>query len=185
MKVRIIGMVAALLIGAFFCVTSGALAADKPIKIATISIQDILDKSKAAQDAKKALETEFEKHKGKLQKDEETLQGLRSEIEKKGSVWSEEMKAEKEREYQRLAREFGAKNEDARFAMQQLEKKVMEPILKELHEVIAEIGKKNGYTMVFEYSMKGLRTRTGLLYADEALDISDAVQKDLDKRLKK
>jgi len=33
--------------------------------------------------------------------------------------------------------------------------------------------------------MKGLRNRTGLLYADDTLDISDQVQKELDSRLKK
>ncbi|MEW6595127.1 MAG: OmpH family outer membrane protein [Thermodesulfobacteriota bacterium] len=185
MKVRIVTALAAVL----FCFMSfgagGAMAADKPVKVATISIQGILDKSKAAQEAKKGLEAEFEKHKGKLEKEQTTLEALRSEIEKKSSVWSEEMRGEKEREYQRLAREFGIKNEDAKIAMQQKEKQLMDPILKELHGVIDEIGKKNGYTLILEYSMKGLRTRTGLLYADDALDITDTVQKELDKRLKK
>ncbi|MEW6500525.1 MAG: OmpH family outer membrane protein [Thermodesulfobacteriota bacterium] len=185
MKVRIFAALVAVLVGVAFVGVGGARAADKPIKLATISIQAVLDKSKAAQEAKKGLEAEFEKHKGKLEKEQNTLEALRAEIEKKGSVWSEEMRGEKEREYQRLAREFGIKNEDAKIAMQQKEKQLMDPILKELHGVIEEVGKKNGYTLVLEYSMKGLRTRTGLLYADDALDITDAVQKELDKRLKK
>jgi len=184
MKARIVAVLAALLVGLFFS-GAEAMAADKPIKIATISIQGVLDKSKAAQDAKKGLEAEFDKHKGKLEKEQNTLEALRAEIEKKGSVWSEEVRGEKEREYQRLAREFGIKNEDAKIAMQQKEKQLMDPILKELHAVIDEIGKKNGYTLVLEYSMKGLRTRTGLLFADDALDISDTVQKELDRRMKK
>ena len=185
MKFRIVAVMVALLLAVGVTWIGGAVAADKPINIATISIQDILEKSNAAQEAKKTLESEFEKHKAKLQKEQDTLEALRQEIEKKSSVWSEDVRGEKEREYQRLAREFGIKNEDAKLAMQQKEKQVMDPILKELHEVIAEVGKKNGYTLILEYSMKGLRTRTGLLFADEALDVTDMVQKDLDKRLKK
>lgn len=185
MKVRILAAFVALLVGLVFSGAGGAVAADKPLKMATISIQGILDKSKAAQDAKKGLEAEFEKYKGKLQKDQDALEALRAEIEKKTTVWSDEVRGDKEREYQRLAREFGIKNEDAKIAMQQKEKQLMDPILKELHAVIEETGKKNGYTVILEYSMKGLKTRTGLLYADDALDISDTVQKELDKRLKK
>ncbi len=185
MKVRILAAMMVLLFLGLASGVGGALAAEKPIKIATISIQNILDKSKAAQEAKKALEAEFEKYRVKLEKDQNALEALRAEIEKKSSVWSDDVRGEKEREYQRLAREFGIKNEDAKVAMQQKEKQLMDPVLKELHGVIEEFGKKNGYTLILEYSMKGLRTRTGLLYADDALDVSDAVQKELDKRMKK
>ena len=61
----------------------------------------------------------------------------------------------------------------------------MEPILKDLHEVIAEIGKKKGYKLILENTMKGLRTRTGLLFAEDSLDISEEVRVALDARMKK
>ena len=185
MKMRIAAVVVAVLLAVGVAGVGGAEAVDKPVKIATISIQGILEKSRAAQEAKKTLESEFERHKGNLQKDQDALEALRVEIEKKKSVWSDEVRSEKQREFQRLGAEFEIKNEDAKIAMQQKEKQVMEPILKDLHEVIAEVGTKNGYALILEYSMKGLRTRTGLLFADEALDISEMVQKELDKRLKK
>ncbi|MBU4034468.1 MAG: OmpH family outer membrane protein, partial [Proteobacteria bacterium] len=98
---------------------------------------------------------------------------------------SDEVRAEKEREYQKRLRDYGLKTEDAKLEMQQLEKKHMEPILKQLHDIIADVGKKNGYSIILENTMKGLRNRTGLLYADDTLDISDQVQKELDTRLKK
>jgi len=179
MKMRIAAVVVAVLLAVGVAGVGGAEAVDKPVKIATISIQGILEKSRAAQEAKKTLESEFERHKGNLQKDQDALEALRVEIEKK------KVRSEKQREFQRLGAEFEIKNEDAKIAMQQKEKQVMEPILKDLHEVIAEVGTKNGYALILEYSMKGLRTRTGLLFADEALDISEMVQKELDKRLKK
>ncbi len=174
----------------FVCValsaSSGlALAAQDRGKIATISIQKILGSSRAAQEAQKVLQAEVDKFRSKFKADEDALTVMKNEIEKKGSAWSEEVRAEKEREYQKKLRDYGLKTEDAKLEMQQLEKRYMEPILKQLHEIIAEIGKKNGYSLILENTMKGLRNRTGLLYADDALDISDQVQKELDGRLKK
>lgn len=162
-----------------------ALAAPDKAKIATISIQKVLSTSKAALAAQDQVQAEVQKLQDKFKKDEDVLTALKSDIEKKSLAWSEEVKAEKEREYQKKMREYGQKTEDAKFEVQQLEKKVMEPILKVLNDVIADLGKKEGYTMILENTMKGLRNRTGLLYADEKLDISDLVQKEVDARLKK
>jgi Skp family chaperone for outer membrane proteins len=52
----------------------------------------------------------------------------------------------------------------------------MEPILKELQQVIADLGKKNGYILIMD-------SRAGLLYADKSIDISDIVKKELDAKL--
>lgn len=162
-----------------------AFAAPERGKIATISIQKILGSSKAALDAQKILQAEVDKFQSKFKADEDALTAMKNDIEKKGSAWSDEIRAEKEREYQKKLRDYGLKTEDAKLEMQQLEKKHMEPILKQLHDIIAETGKKNGYSLILENTMKGLRNRTGLLYADDALDISDQIQKELDSRLKK
>lgn len=184
MKSKIVGSIAIALVFIFssFSVLEAAQGA---VKVGTISIQDVLSKSKAGKEAQKKLEAEFATHQSKLKTEQDALETMKAEIEKKSSVWSNEVKSEKEREYQKKVREFGLKNEDAKFEMQQLEKKVMEPILKELHEVIAEVGKKQGMTMILENTMKGLRTKTGLLYADESLDVSELVRKELDARMSK
>lgn len=162
-----------------------AIAAPERGKIATISIQKILGGSKAALDAQKVLQAEVDKFQAKFKAEEDALAAMKSEIEKKGSAWSEEIRAEKEREYQKRLRDYGLKTEDAKLEIQQLEKKHMEPILKHLNDVIAYIGKKNGYSLILENTMKGLRNRAGLLYSDDTLDIGDLVQKELDSRLKK
>lgn len=154
-------------------------------KVATISIQKVLAGSKSAQDAQKVLQGEVDKFQMKFKAEEDALNAMKSEIEKKGSAWSNEVRAEKEREYQKKLRDYGVKTEDAKLEIQQLEKKHMEPILKQLNDVIGDLGKKNNYSMILEYSTKGLRSRTGLLYADDNSDISDLVQKELDSRMKK
>lgn len=168
------------------CASSAlAIAAPERGKIATISIQKILGTSKAALDAQKILQAEVDKYQSKFKADEDALTAMKNDIEKKGAAWSEEVRAEKEREYQKRLRDYGLKTEDAKLEMQQLEKRHMEPILKQLHNIIAEFGKKNGYSLILENTMKGLSNRTGLLYADESFDVSDQIQKELDSRLKK
>ncbi|MFA6498718.1 MAG: OmpH family outer membrane protein [Desulfurivibrionaceae bacterium] len=162
-----------------------ALAAPDRGKVATVSIQKILGSSKVALEAQKILQAEVDKFQSKFKADEDALTAMKNDIEKKSAAWSEEVRAEKEREYQKRLRDYGMKTEDAKLEMQQLEKRHMEPILKQLNDIIAEIGKKNGYSMILENTMKGLRNRTGLLYADDGLDISDQVQKELDSRFKK
>ncbi|OGQ96327.1 MAG: hypothetical protein A2521_10870 [Deltaproteobacteria bacterium RIFOXYD12_FULL_57_12] len=160
-------------------------AEDKPLKIATVSIQEVLSQTAAAQEAKKVLEAEVAKIRGRLQTDQDAIEGLRSEIEKKNSVWSEAVRLEKDRELQKKMRELQVKTEDAQFELQQMEKKVMSPILKELQEAFAEVGKQNGYSLILEKSKAGLESRSGLLYADDSIDISDKIKKALEARLAK
>jgi outer membrane protein len=165
-----------------FCVGSG-FAAGSAIKIATMSLPDILSKSSAGQDARKQLEDKVVEFQTKIQQEQEKQDALRAEIEKKSSIWSDDVKQEKERDLLKKGQELKLMSDDAQFELQKMEKKIMAPILKELHEVIAEVGKEHGFTLIFENTNKGLESRSGLLYSDESLDISDMVREALEKRL--
>ena len=144
-------------------------------QIVTVNIQDILLGSEAGQKVKKVLEDKVSEYQQKFQKEQEDVDALRAEIEKKSSVWSQEVKEEKDREYQKRVRELQLKSEDAQFELQQLEKQAMGPVLGQLQKIIKEIGEKNGYAMIID-------SRAGLLYVDKSLDISDMVRKELDTR---
>lgn len=174
-------LVVALLLSFFL---APAVVAAQSARIAVISIQEVLEKSTAGRAARSQIEAEIEKQRAALQGEQKALEEMRQEIEKKSSVWSDQARSEKEREFQRRLRAFEGLNEDAQVAVQQKEKTLMEPILNKLDEVMAELGKKEKYDLILEYTLKGLRSRTGLLYADETLDIGDKVRQELDKRLK-
>jgi outer membrane protein len=176
-KNLVIFSVTVLLLGTTGFVSSQAGAAEKSKKIVTVNIQDVLLGSAAGQEVKKVLEGKVGEFQEKFQQEQEEVDALRAEIEKKSSVWSPEVKEEKERGYQKRVREIQLKSEDAQFELQQLEKQVMSPILNELQTVIKEVGEKNGYAMIID-------SRAGLLYVDEALDISEIVKKELDVRQK-
>jgi Skp family chaperone for outer membrane proteins len=168
-----------------FLLGTNAFAAPEQLKIATISIQDILTNSVAGKEGQKVLEAKLKSYEEKFKGSETALEALAQEIDKKKSVWDAELLAEKQRDFQKSKRDYELARQDAQADLQQLEKQVMEPILKDLHDIIAEIGKKEGYTLIFENTMKGLQNRTGLLYAADSLNISATVQKALDAKAKK
>ncbi len=172
-------LLAIFLLTSFFVLPSVAVGGS----IATVSVQKVLDNSAVALDARRKIEAEYEKHRESLQKEQDKLEAMQAEIEKKSTVWSEQVRSQRERELERRIREFEARNEDAEHAVQSVEQELMEPVLQALNDIIEEVGRDNGYELILDYSEKGLRTRTGLFYADDALDISLKVQEKLDQRL--
>ena len=178
MKIKslLVILTALLLIGVNGLSQKAAAEKSDKMQIVTVNIQNVLLSSDAGQGVRKVLEAKVLEYQEKLQKDQEEIQSLQAEIEKKSSVWSQQVREEKERDYQKKVREMQLKQEDAQFEMQQIEKQEMEPILKELQQLIAELGKKNGYALIMD-------SRAGLLYADETLDISEIVRKELDAKL--
>jgi outer membrane protein len=178
MNLRVVSIfsIVALWVGMSCLVSSNAIAAENN-GIVTVNIQEVLISSSSGQAVKKVLEDKVLEFQAEFQAEQEIVEAMRVEIEKKSSVWSQQVREEKEREYQKKLRELQTKSEDAQFELQQLEKQVMEPVVQELQKVIAEMGEKNGYAMIID-------SRAGLLYFDKALDISDLVQKELDSRKK-
>jgi outer membrane protein len=146
---------------------SNALAAEGK-QIVTVNIQDVLLGSASGQVVKNVLEEKVVEFQTKFQTEQEEVDAMRA-------VWSQQVKEEKERDFQKRVRELQLKSEDAQFELQQLEKQVMEPILNELQKVIAEMGEKNGYALILD-------SRAGILYADKSMDISELVKKELDSR---
>jgi len=177
LKKLVVFSVVAILLATTGFVNSQAVAAEGSKQIVTVNIQEVLLGSEAGQGVKKALEEKVVEFQEKFQAEQEDVDALRAEIEKKSSVWSQEVREEKERDYQKRVRELQLKSEDAQFELQQLEKQIMSPVLNELQKVIKEVGEKNGYAMIID-------SRAGLLYFDKALDISEIVKKELDARQK-
>ena len=150
-------------------------SAEKAVKIGVINIQKIVALSKVGQAARDEVKVKFEEYQTKLRTEEEALLSLKEDIEKKGSVWSEERRTEKQREFERRVKALEEESKYATNDMKEFEKKKVEPLLKELESIIDGFGKENGYSLIMDSSR-------GAIYVDESLDISAAVAAELDKR---
>lgn len=157
-----------------------AMAAQQ-LKIGVIDLQYIMANSKVAKSVQAQLQakgTELEKT---VQKERDKYESHKMEIDKKKTVWSQDVLQEKLRELQKIEEYGKIVSSDANFEMQALKKKLMGPILNELGDIIQSYGKKNGFTIILDNTGQG--ARSGLLYADETLDISKKILVELDKKL--
>jgi outer membrane protein len=165
-------------------VINHAQAAPKPANMATINIQELMTESKIGRSAREKILAKNVELQTKFLAEQQQLESLREEINKKSSAWSETVRNERFRDFEQKKRELQIKSEDMRQELQQLELELMEPIRVQLDEVIAEHGKKHGYVLILDSTRKGLLSRNGLLYADLP-DISDQIRNELDARMKK
>ncbi len=169
-------IVVCLVVFAGFAVSVDTVQAETQ-KIGVMNIQKILLQSSAGQKAKAVFEKRMKEIQNKFKKEQESLVALQKEIEKKRSVWSKEKQGEKVRELQLKQREMQMKSEDAKMELRQLQDKELEPILKMLQTVVNSYGEKNGYSLILD-------SKVSVLYANPAVDISEAVKKELDARMK-
>lgn len=173
-----IGRALALVFILSLCTCFSAVAAEKgDIKIGIMNVQKVLVESGPGQKAKAA----FEKKKSELEAgfadEQKALQELQKEIEKKSSVWSKEKKDEKVVEFNKKRRDFKTKTEDGRMEMKRLQDKELEPIIKTLETVVENFGENNGYTVILD-------SKNGVVFYSKAVDVSDALIKELNKAMK-
>lgn len=169
-------VVVCLVVLAGFTVNANTVQAETQ-KVAVMNIQKVLLESSAGQKAKAVFEKRMNELQAKFKTEQEALVALQKEIEKKSSAWSKDKQGEKVRELQLRQREMQVKSEDAKMELRQLQDKELEPILKMLQTVVNSYGEKEGYSLILD-------SKVAVLYANPASDISEAVKKELDTRLK-
>lgn len=166
-------MLVAVLLGCLV-IAGPSFAAD--MKVGIMNVQKVIVTCAAGKAAKEKVDKKMTELKASFKEEEDALKALQAEIKKKSSAWSEEKKAEKAREYQKNGRELQSKTEDARFELKQMQDKELEPILKTLETVVRKYGKDKGYTMILD-------VKNGVLYFDEAVDLTDEITKRLDEAM--
>ena len=171
-KLLVLGTVAVML---GLVVHAPCIARAAETKIGVMDVQKVLSSSNVGKKVKAKIEEKMGKLRQEFKAEEETLIALQKEIEKKSSVWSKEVKAEKLRDFKKKQRELKAKTDDANFEMRQLQNKELEPVIKKLDEVVRSFGDKNGYTIIFD------ERRSGVLFIDEKASVTDQLIEELNK----
>jgi outer membrane protein len=173
MKKFFVVILAGLICGALGA--GGAIAAEGGMKMATMDLKKVLELSKTGQVVQATVKQKYEEYQAKLGKKEEAMLALKEEIEKKRSVWSEDVRTQKERDFKRGVQDLDEESKDANTEMKDFERKQIEPILKELEGIIDEYGKAQGLSVILD-------TTRGIVYQDANLDISATIAAELDKR---
>lgn len=145
------------------------------MKIGIVDMQAIIAESVPGQQAMGELRSRFESMKTELDKQNETITKLREELQRQSMVLSQEAKQDKELEYRRIVRDFQDQFQAFQVKMKSEEDRLSEPILQLLIEVINSYGKKNNFSMIMD------GTAGGLVYADEAVIITEVITQELNK----
>jgi outer membrane protein len=138
-------------------------------KIGVVNFQTILEKS----DAGKMAMAEINKHgkelEANLKKKGKEIEETKSKLEREALVMSKEMRDEKEREIRINTNDLKILQNKYTADLRQLEAKLVRNIQKEVLEIIADIGKKEGFLVIFE------KREAGVMYSPDTIDITDRV----------
>ena len=144
-------------------------------KIAYVDLQKALNLSEAGKEAKEKIKTEVQGYDAEVQQRQEELKKLKEDLEKQAMLLSEEARNAKERDYQQKVKEYQRFTKDIQETLQQMDQDFTRKILEELLKVAQSYGKSQGYAMILE------KTESSIVYADESIDITDAVIKEFNK----
>lgn len=144
-------------------------------KIGVINLQKVMTSSEPAEQAMTELQGKYKSIKEKLDSKKEEVQALREEMNKQQMVLSQEAKMDKEMELKRKIRNLQDEAKNYQRKIQREQKELSDPILDMLQDILDDYGKKHGYTIIMDSQ------NSGLLYAKDALDITDKIIVELNK----
>src|SRR5713101_5976235 len=128
----------------------GAQVQAEEFKLATVDLQRALNECDAGKKAKEDFKAQVDKLQADLNKQKSDIEKIKDEVEKKGMVLKEDERKNIERDYQKRLRDFQRTYKDSQAELQQRDNELTSEILRDLQEVIAEYGAKQGFTLILE-----------------------------------
>ena len=168
-------------------------ATTSPLKMGIVDLDRALKESTAGKQALQTLKQFRDKvvkeiNDKKRQKDskETTLRDLQTELTSQSLVLSETAKRDKEETYRRQVRELRKFIDDSNHFIEESERELREreaemtsKLLRDLLDIIRAVGKEESFTIIFE------RNDRFLLYAADAIDLTDKIIKRFDTTAKR
>ena len=136
-------------------------------KIGIVDFQKILEKSDAGKKATIEINKRGKQMENDLKKKGDEIDAKKKKLEREALVMSKEMRDEKEREIRININDFKSLKTKYMNDFKQQEAKYVRDIQKQVLELVTEMGKKDGFLIIFE------KREAGVLYAPDAIDITD------------
>jgi len=148
----------------------------EPLKIAYVDIQKALNLCEAGKAAKKQITLEVERMRKNFAGKQKELEKLKEDLEKRGLVLSEAAREEKARDFQAKTRDLQRMERDYQEELQRKDRELTESILRKLEVAVKKMGEDGKYTLILE------RNQGGIIYASDALDLTDELIKIFDQK---
>ena len=151
------------------------------IKIGFVNIQEVMNSSTQGKRVKAELGKLFKKKKKELSATEQDLKTMREDLEKKKSVLSDAVLAQKQRSWEIKMLAYRKQLSETDLQLRKRERDLAGPVLKNVNTIINEIGKKDSYTVILQRSPLS----NNLLWAAEEINLTPRVIRELEKSKKK
>ena len=141
------------------------------MRIGVINVERLVQESALGKEAfnrVKRLNDQKKEEGDKLQKE---IRDLEQKLADQGSALADDKRETLQKTYQEKAIAFKRFQDDATRELDTAQKKELGELERRVFPVINQVGKDKGYTMIFN------KFQAGLLYADDAVDLTDEVLK--------
>jgi outer membrane protein len=147
----------------------GTAAQDEPIKIGIVDIDQAISSTEEGKAAREEFARKQREAEAELQPMYERYKGLEDELKAKKFVLSDEALFQKQLDLAEMRNQIENKMKELEGQLKVDQKRLEGPLTAKLIDIIEEIGKSRGFTMILR------RGTPGVLYTREALDITDIV----------
>ena len=158
-----------LLLGLASVLLWGTAAQDEPIKIGIVDIDQAISSTEEGKAAREEFARKQRDAEAQLQPMYERYKALEDELKAKKFVLSDEALFQKQLDLAEMRNQIQNKMKELEGQLKVDQKRLEGPLTAKLVEIISEIGKTKGFTVIMR------RGTPGLLYTREALDITDLV----------
>ena len=140
-------------------------------KIGVLNMQRVLSTSDAGKAAQAEIKEQGDKMLQDLKEKGAEIDALGKQFERESMVMSKEKREEKEREYRIRINDFKTLEKRYKTQSQNLQKRLVNKIVKDVYALVEEIGKNEGYLLI-------IRSES-VMYAPNSIDITDELIKQM------
>lgn len=160
---------AMLLLGLAAVLAWGTGADDEPVKIAVVDLDMALNSTEEGKAAREELARKKREAEATMQPRIQRFKELQEELRSKRFVLSEEALYDRQLDLVELKTEIESEMKELENKLKIDQERIVGPLRKKMVEIVQELGRDRGFTVIVE------RNTPGLLYSREALDITDTV----------
>jgi len=151
-------------------------AAVSNLKFGVVDLQRALNEIEEGKKAKEKLKAEFEAKQKKLELQRGEIEKLQADYQKQRLVASEESLKTKGEELAQKMRSMQMELNNAQQQLSTQEMQVTQQLLEKIKVIVADIGKKENFTAIFE------KSQNVLLFSQDATDLTTRVVTDYNKK---
>ncbi|MFP6563612.1 MAG: OmpH family outer membrane protein [Myxococcota bacterium] len=158
------------------CVLLASSVSAETGKIGIVDTQQAIVSTEMGKKAKETLEQKLRSAQSQLQPKIERLQQMEKELQEMQAVLSKEARQKKQFDIVELKSQLETEMQGFQQQIQLDEARLMQPLVEKFQTVVDEIGRSQGYAVIFD------RQTPGIMYSREALDITDLAVAEFDKK---